>query len=133
MNGHVFKRADPVSGETAADYRRRQGIGAVASAEFLARFTDSPTTGPPGRVEGHAGHVGFRIRDNGIGMTVETLQHAGEPFFTTKPVGAGFGLGLFLARTFAERWGGSLTLTSSPSDGTTATLLLPAASEGLQA
>ena len=66
-------------------------------------------------------------------MTADTLQRAGEPFFTTKPVGAGFGLGLFLARTFAERWGGSLTLSSSPADGTTATLRLPAASEGLHA
>jgi two-component system sensor histidine kinase RegB len=84
-------------------------------------------------VEAEAGQVRFRICDNGVGMTASTLQRAGEPFFTTKPVGAGFGLGLFLARTFAERWGGSLTLSSSPSDGTTATLLLPAASEGLQA
>jgi len=60
-------------------------------------------------------------------MTASTLQRAGEPFFTTKPVGSGFGLGLFLARTFAERWGGSLALSSAPGDGTTATLLLPSA------
>jgi two-component system sensor histidine kinase RegB len=84
-------------------------------------------------VEVEAGQVRFRIRDSGIGMTAHTLQHAGEPFFTTKPVGAGFGLGLFLARTFAERWGGSLTLNSTPSDGTTATLLLPAAPGGANA
>ena len=84
------------------------------------------------RVEAAAGQVQFRVRDNGVGMTSYTLQRAGEPFFTTKPVGAGFGLGLFLARTFAERWGGSLTLNSSPSQGTTATLLLPAAPEGLR-
>ena len=74
------------------------------------------------RVEADSGQVRFRIRDNGVGMTADTLQRAGEPFFTTKPVGAGFGLGLFLARTFAERWGGTLTLSSSPADGTTATL-----------
>jgi signal transduction histidine kinase len=74
--------------------------------------------------------VRFRVRDQGSGMTEYTLHRAGEPFFTTKPVGSGFGLGLFLARTFAERWGGSLTLASSPAEGTTATLLLPAAPEG---
>lgn len=77
------------------------------------------------RVESDSGQVRFRVHDNGTGMTASTLQRAGEPFFTTKPVGAGFGLGLFLARTFAERWGGTLTLQSSPAEGTTATLLLP--------
>lgn len=77
-----------------------------------------------------AGHVRFRVRDQGSGMAAGTLERAGEPFFTTKPAGAGFGLGLFLARTFAERWGGSLTLSSSPGDGTTATLQLPAAASG---
>jgi two-component system, sensor histidine kinase RegB len=63
-------------------------------------------------------------------MTTAILQHAGEPFFTTKPAGAGFGLGLFLARIFAERWGGHLTLTSVPDSGTTASLLLPVALKG---
>ena len=78
------------------------------------------------------GQVRFRIHDRGSGMSASTLRRAGEPFFTTKPVGAGFGLGLFLARTFAERWGGHLFLTSAPDEGTTATLLLPAASEGMR-
>ena len=44
---------------------------------------------------------------------------AGEPFYTTKEPGRGLGLGLFLARIFAERRGGSLKLESR--DGTTAT------------
>ena len=57
-------------------------------------------------------------------MAPEVLQRAGEPFFTTKEAGRGLGLGLFLARVFAERTGGSLTLQSA--DGTTATLELPA-------
>ena len=64
------------------------------------------------------------VRDHGPGMTSEVLQRAGEPFFTTKEAGRGLGLGLFLARAFAERTGGSLTLQSD--DGTTATLELPA-------
>lgn len=63
------------------------------------------------------------VRDQGHGMRAEVLQRAGEPFFTTKDAGAGFGLGLFLARMFAERCGGTLTLESGR--GTTATLDLP--------
>ena len=72
------------------------------------------------------------IVDHGVGMTPTRLQHAGEPFFTTKPAGAGFGLGLFLARTFAERWGGRSTLTSSPAAGTTATCCCRPVFEGRQ-
>ena len=78
------------------------------------------------------GQIRFQVVDHGMGMTAATLQHAGEPFFTTKPPGAGFGLGLFLARTFAERWGGRLTITSSPESGTIASLLLPMALKGTE-
>jgi two-component system sensor histidine kinase RegB len=63
------------------------------------------------------------VRDHGDGMMPDVLQRAGEPFFTTKEAGRGLGLGLFLARVFAERTGGSLTLQSD--QGTTATLELP--------
>jgi signal transduction histidine kinase len=67
------------------------------------------------------------VVDQGSGMAPDVLARAGEPFFTTKPVGSGFGLGVFLARTFAERWGGTLRLDSTPLRGTRATLWLPAA------
>ena len=68
----------------------------------------------------------FAIEDHGQGMSPESLQRAGEPFYTTKPAGQGFGLGLFLARAFAERCGGSLTLRSDA--GILAILELPLAS-----
>jgi two-component system sensor histidine kinase RegB len=64
------------------------------------------------------------VTDHGQGMAPDVLHRAGEPFFTTKEAGRGLGLGLFLARVFAERTGGSLTLQSDR--GTTATLELPA-------
>jgi two-component system sensor histidine kinase RegB len=67
------------------------------------------------------------VRDQGSGMTDDVLQRAGEPFYTTKEPGRGFGLGLFLARMFAERCGGTLTLRVDR--GTTAILELPLSSE----
>ncbi len=70
-------------------------------------------------------HVSFEVRDHGSGIATGVLERVGEPFFTTKPPGKGMGLGLFLARTFAERWDGTLTLRSDPARGTRAILALP--------
>jgi two-component system sensor histidine kinase RegB len=64
--------------------------------------------------------LAFAVRDRGRGMDEATLARAGEPFFTTKAAGAGFGLGLFLVKTFVEQWGGRFTLTSKPTGGTEA-------------
>lgn len=64
--------------------------------------------------------LAMEVRDTGRGMDDATLARAGEPFFTTKPAGAGFGLGLFLAKTFVEQWGGRFSLSSEPGQGTVA-------------
>jgi two-component system sensor histidine kinase RegB len=55
------------------------------------------------------------------------LARAGDPFFTTKAPGEGMGLGLFLTRTVLERIGGKLSLSSSPGQGTRATVQVPLA------
>jgi signal transduction histidine kinase len=73
------------------------------------------------------GLVRVTVQDEGTGMSQETLKRAGEPFYTTKEAGAGFGLGLFLARVFTERVGGTLTFESGR--GTTATLDVPSGRE----
>ncbi len=65
------------------------------------------------------------VRDGGPGLEASVASRLGEPFFTTKPVGAGMGLGVFLARTLAQQLGGSLTFASQPGAGTTASLSLP--------
>ena len=67
------------------------------------------------------------VRDAGVGMDAATLARAGEAFFSTKPAGAGTGLGLSMARAFAERVGGRLEIASERGVGTTVTLGLPLA------
>lgn len=65
------------------------------------------------------------VRDEGAGMSAETLARAGEPFFTTKDPGRGMGLGLFLARTLVDHLGGTLALDSSVGRGTRVVVELP--------
>jgi signal transduction histidine kinase len=64
------------------------------------------------------------VKDTGTGMTPDILARATEPFFTTKPFGAGTGLGLSMAKGFAEQSGGGLTVESAPGVGTTVTVWL---------
>jgi signal transduction histidine kinase/ActR/RegA family two-component response regulator len=70
-------------------------------------------------------YVRLSVADGGAGMDAATLARATEPFFTTKPAGKGTGLGLAMARGFAEQSGGALAIVSAPGRGTTVTLWLP--------
>ncbi len=83
----------------------------------------------PGQVRLHAwamqGSWHLEIVDEGTGMAPEVLARVGEPFFSTKPTGSGMGLGLFLARTFAEQLGGDLRVDSAPGQGTRVHLQWP--------
>src|SRR5687768_6205191 len=72
-------------------------------------------------------YVAISISDTGIGMSPETLSRATEPFFTTKPLGAGTGLGLSQAFGFAKQSGGNLHIDSAWGKGTTVTIHLPIA------
>lgn len=71
--------------------------------------------------------VRLDVRDDGAGMDGGTLARATEPFFTTKPPGRGTGLGLSMARGFADESGGKLEMRSAPGRGTTVSLWLPQA------
>lgn len=64
----------------------------------------------------------IEVTDNGSGMTPDIADRATEPFFTTKEPGKGLGLGLFLAKSIAERFGGGLSLISQPGKGSKVTL-----------
>jgi PAS domain S-box-containing protein len=78
---------------------------------------------PPGR------YVCIAVTDSGIGMDEATLARAVEPFFSTKGVGRGTGLGLSMAHGLAAQSGGTLTLKSAPGRGTTAEIWLPSCGE----
>jgi PAS domain S-box-containing protein len=65
------------------------------------------------------------VTDDGTGMSPETLSKAVDPFFTTKPVGQGTGLGLSMVYGFAKQSGGQLKIESTEGHGTRVFLQLP--------
>jgi PAS domain S-box-containing protein len=67
----------------------------------------------------------LEFQDTGSGMDEETLNRAMEPFFTTKPIGKGSGLGLSTAVGIVEQSGGTLAITSEPGVGTCVSISLP--------
>ncbi|WP_448661479.1 ATP-binding protein [Sphingomonas sp. CJ20] len=81
----------------------------------------------------HAGrYVRLTVQDTGVGMDAETQAKAVEPFFTTKGVGQGTGLGLSMVHGLAAQLGGALTIESAPGAGTAIHLWLPVSAVPLQ-
>jgi len=78
---------------------------------------------PPGR------YARVRVRDAGHGMDAATLARIFEPFYTTKPVGIGTGLGLSVVYGIMQTHGGAVTAESMPGAGSTFTLYFPGAQE----
>ncbi|MHC5126115.1 response regulator [Pseudomonas inefficax] len=70
-------------------------------------------------------YVRLSIIDNGNGMSTEVAERAVDPFFTTKPMGQGTGLGLSMTYGFVRQSGGQLQVLSTLGEGTRIELLLP--------
>ena len=77
------------------------------------------------------GQVLIKIVDNGKGMSPEVLRLAFNPFFTTKPVGSGTGIGLSIIERVIKRHSGKIDFSSKEGSGTTITMMLPVVSEAV--
>ena len=74
------------------------------------------------------GMIEIRTSDTGIGMSPEVRQRAFESFYTTKEVGKGTGLGLFISYNLVTEVDGTIALESEPGEGTTVIIRIPATS-----
>lgn len=72
-------------------------------------------------------YVVLAVTDSGTGMPPDVLARAIEPFFTTKPVGKGTGLGLAQVYGIVHQYGGTMHIDSREGQGTTVRILLPTA------
>ncbi|WP_158925320.1 PAS-domain containing protein [Acidisphaera sp. S103] len=93
----------------------------AASVDVVAENVRHPADLDAGR------YVRLSVADTGSGIPEPLLARVLEPFFSTKPAGQGTGLGLSMAKGFAEQSGGGLTIDSAPGRGTTICLWFPEA------
>lgn len=99
--------------------------------QALQRLLDNAVEALPGRgsIELRTWQEGLwvhlALEDSGQGMAPEVLARACDPFFTTKPLATGRGLGLSIAFALTKQMGGQLILESQPGRGTRAELVLP--------
>jgi signal transduction histidine kinase/CheY-like chemotaxis protein len=111
----------------ATNARDAMPDGGTLTLAVEAEAVQRPQPFVEGPKPGH--YIRISVTDTGSGMPAEILARAAEPFFTTKERGRGTGLGLSMARGFAEQSGGALAIRSTPGLGTTVTLWLPVARE----
>ncbi|MEQ1518492.1 MAG: ATP-binding protein, partial [Usitatibacteraceae bacterium] len=97
--------------------RIRIAVGPITAEEAMA---EGASVLAPGE------YVFVSVVDNGQGMSPELKARVCEPFFTTKPVGKGSGLGLSIVLGFANQSGGTLKIDSEPGVGTEVRMYFPA-------
>ncbi len=79
------------------------------------------------RQDGEASGVAVEVADNGCGMSPAILERVFDPFYTTKPVGQGTGLGMSQVFAFCRQSGGEVQVESTEGEGTVVAMLLPLA------
>ena len=134
----IALRADPEAGAVLADPTQihqvllnlcanardamatRGGILEISVARAQVPESDGAPAGlPPGP------YVRLSVTDTGQGMDAPTRARAFEPYFTTKPLGAGSGLGLAVVHGIVTGLGGAVTLASTAGEGTSVAVWLP--------
>ena len=121
-------KLDPAQFEAAV---LNLAINARDATDNGGSLTIATRRAPP--VEAGPPQIVLSVADTGSGMPAEVLRRIFEPFYTTKPVGAGSGLGLAQVWAFVTQSGGRVEVASEPGRGTTFELFLPLSPEAADA
>ena len=108
----------------ARDAMERKGVLTIATA---AVHVDEKCAGKNEVSPGP--YVQLSIQDTGSGIPADRLEHIFEPFYTTKEIGKGTGLGLAMVYGIVKQHGGFITVESKVGEGTRFTIMLPAATK----
>ncbi|TLX63630.1 hybrid sensor histidine kinase/response regulator [Stutzerimonas nosocomialis] len=100
-----------------------EGGSIVIAARNAHAAEGNPLGAKPGR------YVCLSVTDTGIGMDEAVLARATDPFFTTKAMGKGTGLGLAMVRGLIEQLGGAVAIHSTQGQGTSVEIWIPAATQ----
>lgn len=119
--------SDPAQLESALVNVIINARDAMPHGGIIALTAASEHVGPGALDLAPGDYVRLAIIDQGEGMSEETLARAAEPFFTTKGIGKGTGLGLAMIHGLTKQSGGTLRLRSRVGVGTEVELWLPAA------
>ena len=92
--------------------------------EVQVERAEAPSAGAPAGIA-PGSYVRLAVADTGHGMDLPTRARAFEPYFTTKPPGAGSGLGLSVVHGIASSLGGGVSIESAPGAGTRVEVWLP--------
>ncbi len=134
----IALRADPGAGAVLADPTQIHQVllnlcanardamatrGGILEISVARAQVPESEGAPPGLPPG--AYVRLSVTDTGQGMDAPTRARAFEPYFTTKPLGAGSGLGLSVVHGIVTGLGGTVTLASTAGEGTSVAVWLP--------
>ena len=102
----------------ARDAMPSGGLLTISAASELVKMGERPDLRP-------GSYVRLSVKDTGTGMDAATLARAIEPFFSTKGIGQGTGLGLSMVHGLVSQLNGGLSISSQPNEGTAISLWLP--------
>jgi PAS domain S-box-containing protein len=135
MKPQLRRSTDQLSVELAAELPRTSGdfnrleqvlVNLLQNACQALTDRSQPIAVTSG-FDSQRGMITITVRDGGIGMSPEVIEHMREPFYTTKRASGGLGLGISISVSILEELGGSLDYESESGEGTTAILRLPVA------